>query len=337
MKAKTDFEELISFVQYSKGQCYVLCDENTFKHCYEVFCRLIAFPVQPIVIKAGEAQKNIATCEFIWQKLIDNKADKNACIINLGGGVVSDIGGFVAATYKRGIKYINVPTSLLAMVDAATGGKTGINLGHFKNMIGLIQQPEMVVLHAPFLNTLPKKHLKNGFAEMLKHAILNGKDALNELTLNKDITPQLNEKVILKSLAIKEDIVAQDPQEKGHRKILNFGHTIGHAIEYAAQENGCEILHGEAVAIGMIAALKLSVLKLEFDCNEADLVINFIRSHFSTPAWISANHNKIINAILQDKKNSNQEINMVLLADYGKPVFDVVCTLDEIAKILLEL
>ncbi len=159
MPASVEFYGLVNLLQSSGGKHFVLCDENTYQHCYDLFCNQIGHTIAPIILKPGEAQKNITTCEFVWQTLLDEQAGKDAILINLGGGVVSDIGGFVAATYKRGIKYVNVPTSLLAMVDAATGGKTGINFKGFKNIIGVIQQPEMVIIHTPFLKSLPEEHI----------------------------------------------------------------------------------------------------------------------------------------------------------------------------------
>jgi 3-dehydroquinate synthase len=273
----------------------------------------------------------------VWQTLLDEQAGRDALLINLGGGVVSDIGGFVAATYKRGIKYVNVPTSLLAMVDAATGGKTGVNFRGLKNIIGVIQPPELVIIHTPFLKTLPNQHLKNGFAEMLKHALLEGSEELHLLINNVDIHAFYNDDIILKSLAIKEAIVAQDPNETGLRKILNLGHTIGHAIEFAAQKNANNILHGEAVALGLIAALKLSVTKLNFNQNEAGAIIDFIRKHYPTPTWLNICHKALLDAVLQDKKNNDQQIKMVLLKAIGQPVYDVSCTLQEIENVLLEI
>jgi 3-dehydroquinate synthase len=337
VQAVVDFLELKKWLQSSSGKHYVLCDENTYQHCYEIFCDQIGHKIKPIVIKAGEAQKEILTCQFIWQTLIDDQAGKDAVLINLGGGVISDIGGFVAATYKRGIKYANVPTSLLAMVDAASGGKTGINFQHFKNIIGVIQPAEMLVIHVPFLKTLPEQHLKNGFAEMLKHAIISGQQQTTEILESNNLAHFLNKASVLKSLAIKENIVAQDPTEQGLRKVLNFGHTIGHGIEYTANLHGFEILHGEAVALGLIAALKLSVLKLNFNSNDADVLIAFIRNNFDTPNWLHVHHADVLSAVLQDKKNSEQQIKMVLLIEIGMPVIDVICSLQEVENILSEI
>lgn len=337
MQAETDFNKLQLLLKGSSEKHFVLCDHNTYRHCYDLFCNQLGFTIEPIIIDAGESIKNLNTCEFVWQTLIHQHAGKGTILINLGGGVVSDIGGFAAATYKRGIKYVNVPTSLLAMVDAASGGKTGVNFKHYKNMIGLIQQAEMVLIHAPFLKTLPQNHIKNGFAEMLKHALLNGSEDLHQLMSETNFDYLITENAILKSLTIKETIVAQDPTEKGLRKVLNLGHTLGHAIEYAAQELDKEIFHGEAVALGLIAALKLSVIKIQFNRAMAETMIAFIRHHYETPNWLKSNHVIILNAVAQDKKNSHQQINMVLLKEIGQPVYDIACTVEEIEKVLAEI
>lgn len=337
MQASNNFSELKNLLNTIAGKAFVLCDENTYKHCYQPFCEEIGRKLQTIVLPAGEETKSLSNCEIIWKQLLQAQAAKDALLINLGGGVITDIGGFAAATYKRGISYVNVPTSLLAMVDAASGGKTGINFEHFKNIIGVIQQPAMVLIHFPFLNTLPPAHIKNGFAEMLKHALISSKEETMAIIQNKTFLAAIDESSILKSLAIKEAIVAKDPSEKGLRKVLNLGHTVGHAIEFVAQENGYAILHGEAVAIGLIAALNLSVRKLNFNKSEADSIIQLIRLHYPTPSWLKNHHTGLINAIQQDKKNAHQSIRMVLLEELGKPVYDVKCSINEIEQILEDL
>jgi len=334
MKASSNFSELKNLLNSITGKAFVLCDENTYKYCYQSFCEQIGQQLQTILLPAGEETKSMANCEYIWKQLLQEQAAKDTLLINLGGGVITDIGGFAAATYKRGINYVNVPTSLLAMVDAASGGKTGVNFEHFKNIIGVIQQPALVVIHPSFLETLPEKHLKSGFAEMLKHALLSSKEEVEAILSNTEFPPLLNETSILKSLAVKEAIVSKDPNEKGLRKVLNLGHTFGHAIEYVAQENGYEILHGEAVALGLIAALKLSVIKLGFNKTEAQAIINFIKLHYPSPAWLKEHHTNIIEAVNQDKKNTNHSLRMVLLEEVGKPVYDVVCSTEEILMVL---
>ena len=337
MKVATDLYALKELLNSFKGKVFVLCDENTFTHCYEMFATKIGQSFQTIIIKAGEETKNLRTCEIIWNNLLNEEAHKDALLINLGGGVLSDIGGFVAATFKRGIKYVNVPTTLLAMVDAASGGKTGVNFHHYKNIIGLIQQPELVIIHTPFLNTLPEQHLRNGFAEMLKHALLSSSNDLDELIAGYESKSFLTQESIFKSLAIKEAIVAKDPNEKGLRKVLNLGHTLGHAIEFAAHENNHTILHGEAVAIGLIASLKLSVLKLNFDANKAQSLISFINQIYAVPKWLISSHDKISQAIIQDKKNISNNITMVLLKELGKPVYDIPLRLKEIELVLKDM
>jgi 3-dehydroquinate synthase len=334
MKANSNFSDLKNLLNSITGKAFVLCDENTYKYCYQSFCEQIGQQLQTIVLPSGEETKSMAYCEYIWKQLLQEQAAKDALLINLGGGVITDIGGFAAATYKRGINYVNVPTSLLAMVDAASGGKTGINFEHFKNIIGVIQQPALVLVYIPFLRTLPTAHIKNGFAEMLKHALLSSREEVEAMLSSTEFPPLLNEASILKNLAVKEAIVAKDPNEKGLRKVLNLGHTVGHAIEYVAQENGYEILHGEAVVIGLIAALNLSVSKLNFSKTEADSIIQFIRLHYPTPTWLKEHHSALIDAIQQDKKNAHQSIRMVLLEELGKPVYDVVCSKEEILMVL---
>lgn len=337
MHAGNNLYELKNLLQGTTGKAFVLCDENTLQYCYQEFTEQLGQQLQTIVLPAGEAAKSLRNCELIWKQLLQEQAAKDSLLINLGGGVIADIGGFAAATYKRGISYVNVPTSLLAMVDAATGGKTGVNFEHFKNILGIIQQPALVAIHIPFLKTLPKAHLKNGFAEMLKHALISSKDETMTIIQNKAFLDAIDESSIIKSLAVKEAIVAKDPTEKGLRKVLNLGHTVGHAIEFVAQENGYAMLHGEAVALGLIAALKLSVRKLTLAHHEAQEVIDFIKSHYNIPVWLQDHHSGILQAIRQDKKNTQQQINMVLLKTIGQAQYDIPCSIQEIEEVLIEM
>lgn len=334
MQFFSNFSPLQHLLQRQQGKFFLLCDENTYRECYDVFISHCPAQYSPIVIASGEENKDIETCAKIWQALLDAEAGKDALLINLGGGVLSDIGGFAAATYKRGIAFVNVPTTLLAMVDAAYGGKTGVNFKHYKNIVGVIEQPVMVIIHTPFLKTLPTKHLKNGFAEMIKHALLSNTEAVDELLTINHLHVTDNEVLITKSLSIKQNIVEHDPRENGPRKVLNLGHTIGHAIEYAAMKNGYEILHGEAVALGLKVMLQLSVIKMNFDESTAARIINFIDKHYETPVWLSSLHSEMMNAVVQDKKNTNQQIRMVLLKAIGQPEYDVPCTLRELENVL---
>jgi 3-dehydroquinate synthase len=230
---------------------YIICDENTHQFCLAelvIACPVLSFAMV-IEIESGEPSKSMESCVQIWETLLEDIADRNSLLINLGGGVVSDIGGFCASVYKRGIPFINVPTSMLAMADASVGGKTGVNFHHFKNLIGTFAQPTAVFVHPPFLNTLPARETLNGLAEIYKVALVA--DQALWVQLNKARKPDLN-KIISRSVTSKNKIVKKDPHDEGLRQILNFGHTIGHAIESYALEHEVRLLHGEAVVIGMI-------------------------------------------------------------------------------------
>ena len=337
MPTTNSFHQLQDLIKSVTGKIFVLCDENTYFHCYEQLIQNIEVPVYPIIIRPGENEKNLQTCTYIWNILMAENADKNAILVNLGGGVITDVGGFVAATYKRGINYINVPTSLLAMVDAASGGKSGVNFNHLKNIIGVIYPPQLVVIHEAFLKTLSPQHLKNGFVEMLKHALLSNENDLNQIINCGIINNYINTNTILHSLSIKNKIVAQDPLEQGPRKVLNLGHTLGHAIESVAMQIGANILHGEAVAVGIIIMLELSVLKLNFDPVKAQKIIDFIYLNYSVPNWTKEHKSSLIKATLQDKKNSHNQIKMVLLEDIGQAVYDIHCHTDEIEAAIMSL
>ncbi|NNJ88668.1 MAG: 3-dehydroquinate synthase, partial [Eudoraea sp.] len=236
---------------YSK--IFILVDENTHRDCLPLFLPFIetTAELEIIEMEAGETNKTIDTCIQIWHTLSDLDGDRKSLLINLGGGVVTDLGGFVASTFKRGMDFINVPTSLLAMVDASIGGKTGVDLGMLKNQIGVINQPEMVIVIVNFLKTLDRRQMSSGLAEMLKHGLITNVSYWSELkvvTANQALDP-----LIYKSIQIKNEIVAKDPSEQNLRKVLNFGHTLGHAIEsyFLQKDENTALLHGEAIAIGM--------------------------------------------------------------------------------------
>jgi len=244
----------------SYSSLFIIVDENTYEHCLPNFMAAITgdYHFEVLEIESGEINKNIQTCVNLWQMLSDLDADRKSLIINLGGGVVTDLGGFVASTFKRGVDFINVPTTLLSMVDASVGGKTGIDLGPLKNQVGVINQPKMVLIISEFLKTLEEQQLNSGFAEMLKHGLIQDDNYWRELKNVVDFS-NLDEK-IGHSVEIKNKVVQEDPTEQGQRKILNFGHTLGHAIEsYFLINNEREtLLHGEAIAIGMILEAYLS-------------------------------------------------------------------------------
>lgn len=271
-----------------------------------------------IVLRPGEKYKNLQTVQRIWKTLMKHHADRNALLVNLGGGVITDLGGFAASTYKRGIKFINVPTTLLAMVDAAIGGKTGIDFGGGKNQIGTFAEAEEVVIDTVFLETLPQRELVSGLSEMLKYGFI-ADDKLLEINLEN------YQQYISRCGEIKREIVAKDPTEKGLRKVLNFGHTLGHAIESHCLTTESPLLHGEAVALGMLGALWLSVKRLGLDEKVLQDYENQLPMLLSE-AEISlseADIDPILAYLSLDKKNRGERPQFVLLEAVGKPVWDV--------------
>lgn len=300
---------------------FVLTDKNTQKHCLPYFLKRIAFKIAPetITIPAGEIHKNISTSLKVWGILSEKGADRNSLIINLGGGVVTDLGGFAASTFKRGISFINIPTSLLAMVDASVGGKNGIDLGHIKNQIGVINLPEMVILDTGFLKTLPDEHFTSGLAEMLKHGIIHSNEYW-ERVKNIDVSKKAEfEALIWDSIEIKKEIVTKDPLEKDLRKTLNYGHTLGHAIESYFLENSDKktLLHGEAVAVGIVLATYISMETYGFPKESLHDVSKTIFKYFPKQTFSKKDIEAIIKLLVFDKKNRNGQVLFVLLEDIG--------------------
>ncbi len=299
----------------SYSHIFVLVDENTRKHCLPIFKD--SFSSATIIdIKSGEEYKTLQTCIAIWNVLTQANADRKSLLINLGGGVIGDMGGFCASTYKRGIDFINIPTTLLSQVDASIGGKLGIDFNGFKNHIGLFKLPIKVIIDTAFLKTLPQNQIKSGFAEMLKHGFIYDKNYLQELA-KIDINKTHWGEQIKKSVLIKNEIVSTDPTEKNERKFLNFGHTIGHAVESYFLNNGLPILHGEAIALGMIAETYLSIKKIGLNRDEKKEIIRVIDSFFERVEIPANGVDEILNNLMQDKKNNNSEIQAVLLKQIG--------------------
>jgi len=283
---------------------------------------------QIIEIKSGEQYKNLETLTWIIEQLNENHADRKALLINVGGGMICDIGGFAAACYKRGIDYVNIPTSLLSMVDAAHGGKTGVNFKNFKNQIGVFSPAKMVAIDVVFLNTLPESHMLSGFAEMIKMSLVTSVDFWTAIkSVDIDNLNSLKP-LIIESIEEKMRIVKKDPTEKDVRKILNFGHTFGHAFETFALENGFEILHGHAVAMGMLCELWLSENVLNFDANLRQEITDFILSKYPKFPIQQVDFKRLLDILLQDKKNNKGEIKPVLLEKIGYPRYDLSCSRD---------
>lgn len=322
------FSNLIKELKPSK--VFVITDENTFKYCLPFLLEGNIFENTPeiITIPIGEIHKNINTCMEVWQTLSEKNADKDSLIINLGGGVVTDLGGFVASTFKRGLSFINIPTSLLAMVDASVGGKNGVDLGHIKNQIGVINLPEIVIVDTDFLKTLPAEHITSGLAEMLKHGIIHSNEYWERIkNIDKSNKAEF-EALIWDSIEIKKEIVTKDPFEKNLRKTLNYGHTLGHAIESYFLENPEKetLLHGEAVAAGIILATYISKETCGFPERTLNDITKSIFKYFPKQYFIKKDIEAIINLLVFDKKNRNGQVLFVLLEDIGRQKID--CTVN---------
>ena len=319
--------DIIEEKNYSK--IFILVDENTSEHCLPVFLSELTTetPFEIIEIEAGEQHKNIETCAGVWETLTALLADRKSLLINLGGGVVTDLGGFVASTFKRGIDFIHVPTTLLGMVDAAIGGKNGIDLGVLKNQIGMFQLPKALLIDDRFLTTLPKNQMRSGLAEMLKHGLIQDAQYWEQLVRLQDLREENLLSLIQTSVKIKNEIVLKDPFEKNIRKALNFGHTIGHAIEsyFLALNPEHPVLHGEAIAAGMIIESFLSYKNQLIDFSVYSNIKMNIDQYFDKLPLNRENIEAIIPYLLHDKKNINQQIKFVLLQELGNFIIDQNC------------
>ncbi|PRP66545.1 3-dehydroquinate synthase [Nonlabens agnitus] len=313
----------------------VLVDENTMQYCYAPFIAKLetVAPIEVIEIEAGEEFKNIDTCTGVWSALIELGCDRNSLFISLGGGVVTDLGGFVACTIKRGIDFIHVPTSLLAMVDASVGGKNGVDLGNLKNQIGVIQPPVMTLVDPTFLETLPQKQLRNGSFEMFKHGLIADRVYWeNMLAIDFDYSDETFESLIYQSIIIKNDVVQSDPYEKDARKSLNYGHTVGHAIESfcMASDDHEDLLHGEAIAAGIMVESYLSTLNTGLSAADFNQIDSFYQSLNLELSFADKEIDQIISLMAHDKKNVNGEVRFVLLNAIGQYKTDCVVSVDQI-------
>ncbi len=304
---------------------FILVDENTFDHCLPNFMAQIQgdYHFEVIEIEPGEDHKNIETCTQVWGALSELGADRKSVLVNLGGGVITDLGGFVASTFKRGIDFINVPTTLLSMVDASVGGKTGVDLGPLKNQIGVINQPVMVLIITEFLETLEERQLQSGFAEMLKHGLIRDREYWSTLKEVADF--KTLDKLIYDSVVIKNQVVLQDPTEQNLRKSLNFGHTLGHAIEsyFLASDSHKTLLHGEAIAAGMILEAFLSKELTGLSQSELEDIKSSFASRYPKVDFSGDDIYNIVDLMRFDKKNSHGNINFALLKSIGETVLDI--------------
>ena len=305
----------------------VLTDSDTTKFCYDIFIsKLNKYKNRnftEISFSKGEENKNISTCQIIWNSLSETGVDRSSLMINLGGGVVTDLGGFVASTFMRGFDFVNVPTTLLAMVDASIGGKTGVDLNNIKNQIGVINNPSMIIIDPIFLETLPQIQMNSGFSEMIKHSLISSKRNWDKIKTD-DITDFQIGYTFYNSILIKSEIVDKDPNEKNIRKVLNYGHTIGHAVESFClnSKHHQTLTHGESIAIGMILEGYISTIKLGFNKDLNNSINKFFLNVFTKIKFTDIDINEIIKLLKYDKKNRNSEVNFVLLKDIGDVVID---------------
>ena len=306
----------------------VIADNHTFRFCYPALKKRL--PKHTLVrIKAGEEQKHIATCELIWDALTRANFDRHALVLNLGGGVIGDMGGFCAATYKRGIAFAQLPTTLLAQVDASVGGKLGIDFRGFKNHIGVFRQPNAVLIDPQFLQTLPERELRSGFAEVIKHCLI-ADVAMWHTIRRRDLDEQDWPALVAHSVAVKQRIVEQDPTERGLRKILNFGHTLGHALEtYFLNQPRKRLLHGEAIAAGMVAEAFIAYQKKMINEMLLTQIEEYVFAVYGNIRLMDEDIGPILTLTVQDKKNRGQQVRMALIDGLGSCAFDVLVTTAE--------
>ena len=331
---QTDLAKAIAECEHDR--IFVLVDETTNKLCWSLVKDYLCLKdAQTIIIGATDRRKNLDTLVHVWESLQQGKATRHSLLINLGGGMVTDLGGFAASTYKRGINFINVPTTLLAMVDASVGGKTGINFGGFKNEIGVFNDAEFVLLDTNWLRTLDEENIRSGYAEMLKHGLIADETMWAELINFNLAQPNLRQlaSMLDKSVRIKERIVAEDPHEKGIRKALNLGHTFGHAFESWAMKRQ-PVLHGYAVAFGLIAELYLATTQTDFPTERMHQTVNFIRSYYGSLPITCNDYPELIELMPHDKKNRGNEINVTLLGGIGDIRIDQTITEEDIKEAL---
>jgi 3-dehydroquinate synthase len=326
-----DLNELIENI--SPDKVFLLTDEHTHQYCLPLIKGVKELSEQQtITIAAGDNHKNTEALSSVWHKLSAGGASRHSLLINLGGGMPCDLGGFAAATYKRGIPFINLPTTLLSMVDASVGGKTGINFNGFKNEIGAFRIADMVLIHTPFLKTLDRNNLLSGYAEMIKHALIDTPETLNQLlTIDpSSISVELLADLVADSVLIKDRYVETDPLEKGIRKALNLGHTIGHAFESLAMKKNRPALHGYAVAWGIIPEINLAVRKVGFPAKMAKKTEQYITELFGNHGFTPDDFDDLYTLMQHDKKNRGDRINFTLLSKVGTPEIDIHCSKEEI-------
>lgn len=330
--------DLVSAIsECEHDRIFVLTDETTQQLCWPKIKNFKTLKdCTPIIIKATDTHKNLDTLSQVWQALSNGGATRHSLMINLGGGMVTDLGGFAASTFKRGIDFINIPTTLLAMVDASVGGKTGINFGGLKNEIGVFSDSRFVIINTQFLDTLDHDNICSGYAEMLKHGLISDERTWAELVTFDLDNPDLSQlqRMVAESIKVKERIVEADPHEHGIRKALNLGHTMGHAFESFAMRRGTPILHGYAVAYGLISELYMSARKTAFPTDRMHQTVRFIRENYGTLNITCDDYPTLIELMRHDKKNTSGIINFTLLGNVGDIRINQTANEEEIKEAL---
>lgn len=326
-----EVDKILSSAEYDR--LFLLTDENTHRSSLPLLAgSKILSGATEIIIKADDTHKTVESLVSVWQALGEGGATRKSLLVNLGGGMPTDLGGFAAATFKRGMSHVNIPTTLLGAVDAAVGGKTGINFGGLKNEIGAFKQPECVIVSTQFFRTLAKEHLLSGFAEMLKHGLISTRESYNRLLEFDFDNPDYDMLLALveESVAVKERVVTEDPFEKGVRKTLNLGHTVGHAIESLAMKRGTPVQHGYAVAWGLVCEMLLSHMKLKFPEKDVRRLADYIYENYGAFDISCDDYPFLYEKMVHDKKNEGNRINFTLLKDIGKCEINVETTKCEI-------
>ena len=315
---------------------FVIADTNTARLVLPRIDSEWLRQATPIVIPAGDEHKTLDTLASVWQALSDGGATRHSVVVNVGGGMVTDLGGMAAATFKRGINFINIPTTLLAAVDAAVGGKTGINFNGLKNEIGAFAPANEVIISTCFLDTLPRQELRSGYAEMVKHAMLSGPQPFADVLSHEPTTDEPDHllQLLETSVAVKQRIVEQDPTEQGLRRTLNLGHTVGHALESLALQQGRTVPHGYAVAWGLVTEAVLSHMLLQFPSSDLHRLGTYVRDHYGTPGITCDDYPALLELMRHDKKSRQGEINCTLLRHIGDPVLDNTIVPDDMTTAL---
>ena len=325
--------------KFNPSKLFILVDHNTRKHVLPQLAEESTSVANAFVIEinAGDKNKNIESLTHIWSQLVDEGATRKSVLINLGGGVITDIGGFAGATFKRGIRFINIPTTLLSAVDAAVGGKTGINFHGYKNEIGAFCEAEAVIISTRFFATLSHEELLSGYAEMLKHGLISKADTYNKLLANDvaNIDSQQLLQLLQESVMVKKRIVEEDPTEKGIRRALNLGHTAGHAFESLTLQRKSPIPHGYAVAWGLVVELILSNMQLKFPSVELSRLASYIYKNYGAFNINCDDYQALIEFMRHDKKNdSASQINFTMLKNVGDIIIDCIANEDDIKAAL---